>query len=384
MKMNNIVTAIEINPSGIRLVTGYVYQEKVYVMEALIGDSIKVDANGFMDSKETEESIRVLLSTAKNALKCDLKNFIILLPPDEFQVKYASTTTVIMQETVQTQDFVNCNNMINKKAKETNLVCIYDDPVFFSTDNSSKSAIFPLGFKAENLSCEVDVHIISKVTFDYYAQIIKNLNIIPHLNLVSSFSLGKYLCSFKAPASFFTLYVDKDTCTLTLMKEKRISFSKVYDASYSQLVEFASRKLKITSERMDELIQTFGIMENETYPYRTEEGFNLSDIANAVKNSFSDFESIRNDMNTIDPSGLIPVSLFGSIRQIDGLDSALVNFFQRSAQQFSSKVYGARSDEFLPCLGAIRLTSNSYLTPFEEREVTKNRAETTFNGFSRG
>lgn len=382
--MNDIVTAIEINPSGIRVVSGYVYQEKVYVLQALVGNSIKVDTNGFMDSKETEESIRLLISEAKSILKCDLKSFIILLPPDEFFIKNASMSTVTTSETVSTQDYENCINMINKKAKESNCVCVYDDPVFFSTDNSSQSTIFPLGMKAETLNTEVDVHMISKVTFDYYAQIIKNLNIIPYFNIISSFSLGKYLCGFKAPASFFTLYVDKNSSTLTLMKEKRVLFSKVYDASYSELVEYASRKLNISSERMDELIETFGVLDDESYPYRTEEGFSLSDIANAVKTSFSDFEQIRKDMNELDPEGKVQISLFGTVRQYEGLDMTLISYFGRAAQQFSAKVFGARNDEFLACIGAIKLTSSPYLSPLKELQANGNNSEVTHNGYSRG
>ena len=103
--MNNIVTAIELSPSGVRLVTGYVFQKKVYVLNSLIGSPISVDSNGYLNRKEISDSLFVLVNTCKSALNMpSLDNFIVILPPDEFQVRSGNTSSSTTNETISQKD----------------------------------------------------------------------------------------------------------------------------------------------------------------------------------------------------------------------------------------------------------------------------------------
>ena len=128
--MSNLVTVIDFSSSGLRVVTGYYFKGTVYALQALEGDPIHVGLDGYLDTKETEDSLSLLLGEAKEKLHNELGVFIALLPPDGFQVKSeeGKSTTVDPSSRITQVDYQNCINQINKKTKCEGKKIVYDDP----------------------------------------------------------------------------------------------------------------------------------------------------------------------------------------------------------------------------------------------------------------
>ena len=280
--MNNLITSLEFTPSSIRLVTGYVFQEKVFVLEAMESEPLLFDTNGFPEKKTTEDTLRMMLAKASTSLKRELGNFVVLLPPDEFTVREGVDTTVTVNDNISQKDYLNCISMINKHVKMENAAIIYDDPISFTCDSTGQSKDFPLGKKSENLSVRADAHMISRMTYDYYRQILKDVGILPYLTLVSPFASSSFLCAFKAPLAFFSLEIEKDYSYISLTKDKRILFSKQLNFGINQAYEVAAKSLNITPERMAQLGRLFGLREEAGFPYFTDEKLQLNDISSAT------------------------------------------------------------------------------------------------------
>ncbi len=381
--MNNIITSLEFTPSSIRLVTGYVFQEKVFVLEAMESEPLLFDTNGFPEKKTTEDTLRSMLAKVRTSLKRELGNFVVLLPPDEFMVREGVDTTVTVNDNISQKDYLNCISMINKHVKIENAAIIYDDPISFTCDSTGQSKDFPLGKRSENLSVRADAHMISRVTFDYYRQILKDVGILPYLNLISPFASSTFLCAFKAPLAFFSLEVEKDYTYISLTKDKRMLFSRQLPFGLNHAYEKAGRKLNVSLERMIQLASLFGLREDAGFPYFSDEKLQLSDISSALKDSFLYFESLKAELDQVDPSCLIPVIFTGSGSRIDSLDSYLGSIFSRQILSFSPKVIGARNESYIPCLGGIRITSNTYMNPLKENERKEQSNDFALSSFSR-
>lgn len=382
LKMNEIVTAIELNASGIRLVSGYVYEGKVYVLQSLVGKSISLDNNGLMDRRQVEDTLTSLIETAKNTLKCDLKNYIFLLPPDDYLVKNSYSSSVTMNEYVAQKDYANCISMLEKLVKVNNSTIVFDDPVYFVTENGEQVSTFPLNERSENLSVNADVHMISKVSYDYYMEIIKKLGILPYATLVSTFGSCSFLTSFKSPDSFYLIQVENESTYLSLVKNRRLAFSKEYAVSMNSLYEKTAEKLNMTKEKMEDYITTFGLKSEQSIPILTEEKKTMEEIGNAFRQEFSQFASIKEKMDELEPTRSLSIIFLGNADRIDGMNAHLSNFFGRDLLLFYPKVLGARNDSLVSCLGGIKITSNSYMPPLKEsNEVNTNLNNT---GFARG
>lgn len=382
MKMNEIVTAIELNASGIRLVSGYVYEGKVYVLQSLVGKSISLDNNGLMDSRQVEDTLASLIETAKNTLKCDLKNYIFLLPPDDFLVKNSSSSSVTMNELIAQKDFANCISMLEKLVKVSNSTIVFDAPVYFATENGEQLTTFPLNVQSENLSVNADVHMISKVSYDYYMEIIRKLGILPYATLVSTYGSCSFLTSLKSPDSFYLIQVEGESTYLSLIKNKRLAFSKEYPVSMKSLYEKTAEKLNMTKEQIEDYITTFGLKAEQAIPILTEEKKPLEDIVDAFLHEFTQFAFIKEKMDELEPTRSLSIIFLGSADRIDGMNANLSNYFARALLLFYPKVLGARNDSLVSCLGGIKLTSNSYMPPLKENNEMNSNLNNT--GFARG
>lgn len=383
--MKNIVTAIELSPSGVRLVTGYVFQKKVYVLNSLIGEPISLDSNGYLNRKEVSDSLSVLLNTCKKSLNVpSLDNFIAILPPDEFQVRSGNTSSSTTNETISQKDYTNVVNMLNKQLKIENAYPIYDDPISFYVDNETPNPKFPLGERGESLGLSADVHFISKYSAEYYLKIFQDLGIAPFLKLVSPFALSSFLCSFKGPNEFFALQVENDYMYLSSSKNSRIRYSKAFDFGFDRVCGQVSETLGLSKERAGELISTFGLRNDAGFPYLTDEKKSLKDISGALEKALSCFQSVADEMDRLEKDHVVPVILVGSKTKVDGLDSYLSQVWNRNIYSFSPKVIGARNDSLLCCLGGIRLSDNTYVTPLKENKVKVSELDFSHNGLSRG
>lgn len=382
--MNNIISVIELSPSGIKLVVGYVFQGKVFVLDSLLGEPIRLDENGFLNKKEAQDSIRVLISTAQGTLKLSLENFVVLFPPDEFLSKEGKNSNYIVGDSVTQKDYANCINMISKQSKEDNLSVVYVDPISFATDLEGSSKEFPIGKRTENFAVYADVHMISKVTFDYYNQMLSEIGIRPYLRLIAPFACISFLNSFKAPLSYFYIQLERNYSYLSFSKDKRLLFSKSFGKGTDDIYSYAKDKLNVSFERMKELSALFGLNNDPTFPFKTREKKTLMEVSDALKEGASFFEEFKKEMNSIDPSNSFPVILLGESSKIDGFNVFLSGLLQRDVLSFTPKVIGARSESFIPCLGGIRITSNSFMPLISVNKIKEQNETFTRSSFSRG
>lgn len=384
--MNKIVTAIDMNSSGISLVTGYVFQDKVYALFTKTVSPIKLNEEHNLDKEGATETLLSLIKEAEEAIHRPLRDFICLFPPDEFQYKVGNSTTFTSSEsdTITFKDYQNCINMINKQYKIDGEAIVYNDPVYFQCDSTGKTYDFPLYKKSDSLYTETAIHMISKNTYEHYRSILREAGVNPYLCLVSTFASSYFLAFFKAPQMFIQLQIENDFVYLTLTRDKHLLASKMYPLGLNHVYLQASNQLKVDMNRAIELGKIFGLKDDAGFPFVTNENLSLKTVSQAFKEGFNAILPSREEVNTIASNITVPIILLGPGKKFEGLEKHVYEIYQRSTMTFSPKVIGARDDSLIASLGGIRMTENAFLEPLKETRKSENESSFTRSSFTRG
>lgn len=381
--MSNLVTVIDFSSSGLRVVTGYYFKGTVYALQALEGEPLPVDEKGYLDKKETEDSLQLLLREAKNKLKDDLGVFIALLPPDGFLVKSeeGKSTTVDPSSRITQVDYQNCTNQINKKTKMEGKKIIYDDPSLFADDNKKNYDTFPVGSLSDQLEVFADAQMIDEDSYNHYASILRDLHLDIYLYLVASFCTISFINFFEVPSSYICLDIEKDYCYLSYVSKHRMNESKIIRYGIDQVVSRASRTLGLDEKKTLEYLNLFGLRKESGFVFITEEQKTLSDTSEAFKKAFDPLVASLKECVQIHSAGHdVPLILAGPGSDVEDIDNYFVNELKRDSMIFYNKAIGARNKVYANCLGAILISSFTYQTTIQEAK--KKEGDTNFSNQS--
>lgn len=373
--MSNIITVVEFAKSGIRLVTGYYFKGNVSVLQALEGESLPFDEAGLLKKEEAKKSLALLLNMDRQKLGKDLGVFIALYPPDGFTLTsgFGKTTTVDPSSRITQIDFINATNMINKQAKRDGKHILYDAPTSFEVDGKTSYDTFPIGKLSDQLTVVADCHMIDETSYQHYKDILNALRIEPYLEMVTSYPGVELFNLFKAPANYLSLALDKQDFQLNYITKRRLNSVLSLPLSIQDIVESASKKLGISFEKASDYFTFFGIREPGDLHFLDEKGLSLKDIEKAFKEALEPLtDTVQSFIRDHEITPEIPLILYGTGGDIDGLDAYLSRKLNRECLSFSCNIIGARSKVFTNCLGAILVSAFGYQEPVSEAKRKEN------------
>lgn len=373
------VTALELTPSGIRLLTGYVLEDNLYVEAALEGESLPMDEDGIPQEKETIASLKKLLEEAKEKVS-DLGSFILLLPPYGFAQKRSSslTQTSSSDGVICFQDFDNLSHMLKRGQTMEGKEAIYAAPAYFQTDYSKEVFEFPLGQKSENLTVVGDIHFLDEKIVRFGKHVMKSCSIKPYLTLVSSYAGFAFLNKFPFQDKYLVIDFSKKDSFLSLVNHHHLEMAKNITFGLYDLIDMSAKTLGVSEKRCEELLDMFGLEESAPLSFKTHEGFDMARIHSAFDSVIDNFISrIQREAGSLTEDTAIVFYGYGA--KIRKLDQVLAGKFHLPVYNFSSSVIGARGRIYTNLLGGLYLSSFSYQQP----KVTKKTSEGTLDGFHR-
>lgn len=384
---DNIVSVIDFSSSGIRLVTGYHFKGTVYILNALEGDSIPLDENGYLDKKSAEESLTTLIYKAKETLKNNLGVFIALLPPDGFTVESIDekSTTVDPSSKIIQRDYNNCINQINKQVKSKGKSIVYHDPISFADDNRQSYDTFPMGSSSKELQVFADVHLIDDKSFNHYKSILDDCKIPIYMTLVAPFATVSFISSLNIPKKFLCLDIGKDYSYFSYIFKRRLNVSTKFPFGINAAVKKASEMLNLSFDKTLEYLQYFGFHREEEIAFISEEDKPLDEIVSAFEKSFEPLvDLIKMSINKyqVDDDTLLVIT--GTGADIVEFDNYLVHQLKRDNKVFIPKVIGAKDKVFTNCIGAILISALPYQNPITEAIKMGGYHDFQNESFSRG
>ena len=386
MATSNNITVIDFTLSGIRLIYGYFFHGKVYVLQSLESSTLPLDENGYLSSKETTEVLNMLLTTLKEQTESDVNTVIPLYPANGFVVKQSSSTVATIDQTshILQMDFINCCSMINKENKDKTTKIIYNEPIRFYDDYRREYVDFPLGIQSDHLSVSCYSHLINIDVYEHYRSILNSLNLNIYFELVSPVAASMFINYFDAPNDYISLDLEKEYIYLSHISNHHILDSKYIKYGLNHITQTFANKMGIQLDRAEELINLFGLNDDTPFKFQTEDKFTVSDINSNLSGSFKTLiDYLNNYITTNNISADTPLILYGLGGDIVSITTLLSQSLNRQVKLFSPTVIGARSKSFVSCLGAIRASEFKYQASLNETKKFENNINYTRGRFYR-
>lgn len=387
--MNHLLTAIEFNGEGIRLLSGYALKSdgrsRISVVAAKKSPLLLPEADGHLERKAASTALRNLIKETESQLGKKLSNFIILLPPDGYSYKEAENGNSTVGERVVQHDYQNIASMIYKEAKSPEAATVYCRPLSFVIDNNQKREEFPLGVKSEYLGVKAEVHRIDRDTFDHYRKIVSDASITPYFYLVSPFALDSYLLSFDPPKTFLTLDVEEEYTSLAYYDDPHLSFAENLPFGLHDGITKAAEILGVSEEVASDYARLFGFRKEAGFPYYTDEKKTLAEISAAFQEAFTPLtQQLKNEIAKTGAKEDVNLIFVGEASRMEGLDAFLGSGLGRKVLLFTEYPIGAREKGYLSLLGALQIASYPYQKPIEENQRSESQGVFQHSVFSRG
>lgn len=377
------MTVIEFTPENIRLISGYVKEEKIYLTNALEGEDLTNEGK-LPALREASESLKCLKEKALESIK-DLGSVILVLPPFDFEVlsnidgqEYPSNS----DGNLTSSDYQNCFNRILNRARNCSAKGEIIDlhPFSFTIDSSERFEDYPTILRAQSLQVNADIHLIDPDFASFAREVLRRNQIEAKLTFVSSYARYEYLYQQRRLPNFYNLDIQAERIEVTTVVSRRITDAKILSKSGKDLLRAIAKELSISMERALELLKTFGFAGDPNFPFQTEEGITLSSLKTAAINAVRDlaqevYFSLR---KTSEP---IPMLLSGTLAQIEDLDSLFSRLLSINVQAFHSPLFGAKSGAYESMLGALLLANKPYQNMKENTKSVQTSLKRT--GFDR-
>ena len=377
------MTVIEFTPENIRLISGYVKEEKIYLTNALEGEDLTIEGK-LPALREASESLKCLKEKALESIK-DLGSVILVLPPFDFEVlsnidgqEYPSNS----DGNLTSSDYQNCFNRILNRARNCSAKGEIIDlhPFSFTIDSSERFEDYPTILRAQSLQVNADIHLIDPDFASFAREVLRRNQIEANLTFVSSYARYEYLYQQRRLPSFYNLDIQAERIEVTTVVSRRITDAKILSKSGKDLLRAIAKELSISTERALELLKTFGFAGDPNFPFQTEEGITLSSLKTAAINAVRDlaqdvYFSLK---KTSEP---IPMILSGTLAQIEDLDSLFSRLLSINVQAFHCPLFGAKSGAYESMLGALLLANKPYQNMKENTKSVQTSLKRT--GFDR-
>ena len=377
------MTVIEFTPENIRLISGYVKEEKIYLTNALEGEDLTIEGK-LPALREASESLKCLKEKALESIK-DLGSVILVLPPFDFEVlsnidgqEYPSNS----DGNLTSSDYQNCFNRILNRARNCSAKGEIIDlhPFSFTIDSSERFEDYPTILRAQSLQVNADIHLIDPEFASFAREVLRRNQIEAKLTFVSSYARYEYLYQQRRLPSFYNLDIQAERIEVTTVVSRRITDAKILSKNGKDLLRAIAKELSISMERALELLKTFGFAGDPNFPFQTEEGITLSSLKTAAINAVRDlaqdvYFSLK---KTSEP---IPMILSGTLAQIEDLDSLFSRLLAINVQAFHSPLFGTKSGAYESMLGALLLANKPYQNMKENTKSVQTSLKRT--GFDR-
>lgn len=369
--MKNNITAIEFCRTGIRLVTGYCFNGRIFVRQALEGESIAADKAGHLNIADATSSLMLLLTTAKKSLHEDLGLIVPIFPPVNLKIHESFGSNFLSSSKVTNNDYNNCIGIIMNKTQESDSVTIFTKPFNFYTEpDNQNSPVFPLGKEANKLTIYADSFAIDTATFNHYRNILgncglKNFYFYSTAPLAATYFINKEAENDNPEKyrDYIAISFEADFTLVSLIKDKRMTATFTIDKGINDVVKKTALDLNTSFEKANELKNLFGLSTDVPFTHAFLDSFDLKDYINSFQTNMRSLITYINDaIAEFRLNSPISLILYGPGSDILYLDQFIAKQIGiNSCVVFKPQVLGARNQVYTNCLGAILMSDEKYL-----------------------
>lgn len=370
MEGNNYA-AVEISNDGVKLLVGYYYEGKVYVMHALQSTSASL-TNGYMnDAKQITLAVKELITSAENQLNKKIDEVVLCLPPVDVIVKTetAVTSTVGADSLVNQSDSANVLMMIRKKVAEPGKKIVTNTPFSYLLDNGQNYRTLPNKVQSNSLTIEADAELIDETIYNAYQSAVENAQVKVIQCYTAPHAAAKLLESYEQiPSQYILLDIGAKMTSISIIIENRLLHTNYVAFGGDDIKRTVANAFEIDGEKAERYINIYGLQDSPSFDFKTEDGFTLDELKATITKSL---QTLVNHINGyIGYLGLEELPTFvlsGGVANLYELSDYLREVFDVSVMVFNPLNFGARNKSYVNLLGAIKCISLDPPKTFQRR-----------------
>ncbi len=367
----NYINVLEITSSEVKLLTGYFFENNIYVLNACESSEAHLECSKVVDEEKLIKVINELVKNNSEKLNIPIEEIYLGLNPRHLVV-FKATDSDFNNNTNGRVSINSAANLTTKVARQGKQKYPDLDLISVSTDyyliNGCKYDFFPTDYEksADSIYCEATCEMTDKD----YINTFKNLLSKCQVRLVGTFSLltcaTRFIQSCDVNLKNY-IYLDLNKCesSVAAVYHGQIINSSVFSFGTNDVIKALMDKYNISFERASDLLYTFGLQNNPGFDYQTEEGLTLQEINDTISetykylfSSISSFLSVTNQKNEC--GQLIVIS--GPESSIINLDSLISHFFKTKLLTFNPRNFGARNPRYTNLLSMIFYQAKIYVS----------------------
>lgn len=264
--MNNIITAIEIGSSCVKLVVGYKFEKEVIVQFASTSplNSHAVIDGKINDEDEVSKAAKELLLNAQNTLKCDIKEVVLVLPAIGLEVfgNIRMTPVLSTNNKISDTDIRNVVAIIYKDKYPTSNEVIDVLPIVYILDNGSEYSNPPIGEESSMLNLKANVHTIPQEIVESYKRVIEKTGVKVKTLVSAPYAVGQLLSPYKEiPDEYFLVNIGDKYTTVTMISNGEPFKSFNFFMGGDTITNAIQTRMGISNQTAEKLKKTYGLDE---------------------------------------------------------------------------------------------------------------------------
>jgi cell division protein FtsA len=369
---NKRYAALEITSKCVRLVYGFVQDEKVYVLHALESSCNALEKGAVVESDALIAAIKGVVSSASESLGgIKIRDVVMAIPSLslDWKLENASTNTIDPLGKIGQMDINNCISQL-KKVKFQEGYKVYDViPYKYVLDGKENSSESPLGKTAQNLTMYATVYALNEAYVDKFVKVVEQTGLkvkqVTTAPLATSIYLENVDDIQSLSKTYYLLNIGGDITTFSKIEDRSIiTKNQCIGFGSDKISQYMSEKLNITFKEATMLKEKYGMDKEPGFKVYVHNNITFSDIDLAIKECLKLLiEKIKQVITNWKESDnkFIPIVLTGGGSRLNGLKELLESELGGNIISYVPYSFGARNQSYQVCLGLIKY-ADRYVT----------------------
>ncbi len=369
--MKNKFLVIEATKKDVRLLYGSLRQGEVEILFS--------DQSGPFSASDglfpLEAATKALSSSLDRLLKAGLVDNLALtptiavLPSDGLAIKEGSARSYSTDTGgfLRRLDYRNCLYLIQRQGQEEGYVSLCCYPYLFACGDEECEQ-FPLQQKSDLLTVHADHYLLPDAVFERYRRLFLAVGIKPYLLYFENLAACHYLPVSQKRREFFLLNLTEEASVLSLVKDNRLLANRYLGRGLDVTYRAAAERFSLTLSEARDSVRLFGFDgPEEDIPYPVAKIPSTRDFRRTTQEEYDKvLTEIGREIDSLDEGHLNPVVVFGNALEVPGGEGLLSTRIPRLHSMIRTPIVGAHRQDFIPCLGALKMAYENFQAPFEE------------------
>lgn len=382
--------ALEITSKAVRLVYGYLQDDKVYVLHALETNVSCLDGGVINDMDTLVSAIKGVINAANETLNIHINEVIASLPPMGlvFCRESSSTTTIGMDNVIVQIDVNNAISQLRKYKFSDGLKIVDIVPYQYVLDNKEFSPEAPIGKTSQTLTVHASIFALDESLINGYVNAINQAGLNIKQLVVAPYASCLYMDGEEEiPSSYYLLNFGGEITTLSQISQNTIIYQNAcFKFGSERLTQCLADRFQLSYKEAKMLKEKYGIDKSPSFRVNVYKDLVMDDIGSCLQEALEPLiNALKKQISSWSSADhrFLPIVITGGGSKLYGLKSLLEKKLELQVIDYTPYSFGARDKTYQNCLGLIKYAgthlSNEEVDELSNTVISRVNVKTNTN-----